>query len=519
MLTAATTDRILGKWGAESIDPNENFYESNPIISSRSEWLYDNDAIAHAIVETIIGGMVGSNGLTYHSTWSEDDEPDTNDAERALRRTIDRSIERATTGTRFDADGQLSRRDMSLMVAAHTIITGDCWSFRQWLPNRPGRQYQATCWRIVHSSRICNPHFGANSDTMQDGIEYDKDGNRLGVHVLKHHPAARRRQDLRWTFVPFFGADGHPALTHLQMTRHPGQRRAIGWFAPIMQLLRLHAGTLEAKVVADRLKASMGLIVECDNPEEMAKKDRNGAVLGASNTKIVPGKTYYVKKGTKWQTLNFQYNGQDFADWSEVLLRMVCASFSIPFEMVLKNLTRSNMASSRVALMSAYQTFTGLQNWQIDHVEDPWNESIIIEDVARKRIIIPAASAPLVGDTSNAPVNDDAFDRLFMARYGRPARPRPDPVREAQGAILEHQGLHRSLSSIHSEMGTTLEQEVRQEAQDDDLIAEQGVGHDTTSTNLSAPGGVPADQQNNAPADQQKPQKNAPADQRQTSDA
>jgi capsid protein len=433
-----------------------------------------------------------------------------------VRRSVDTSLKRATTGTRFDAEGQLSRRDMTNVQAAHCILTGDAFSIRKFLPGRPGRQYQGTCWLLIHSSRVSNPGFGANTETLYEGIQLDpQTGAPVGIWVLRQHPASRRMQDLRWAFVPFFDPQtGQRVVTHLKAIRTPGQRRGTGWFSPVMQLLRMHGGTLEAKVVADRLKASMGFIVECDDPVVMAKKDRNGVALGYGTTKIMPGKTHYVKKGTKWQTLNFQYQGQDFGDWSEVLMRMVCASFSIPWELVMRAMTKSNMASSRVALMTAYQTFHGLQNWLIDHVEAPWNESVITEDLARGRIILPPGIDGL---------NQDVIDRIFTLRYGRPARPRPDPVREAQGAILENRGLKRSLTSIHGEMGTTFEDEARQESQDEDFLREQGLSltdGKADASLLQAPGGVPADQQEQPGEDDEKPKRETqPAGGKQESDA
>lgn len=470
-LEAAAMDRMLGPWGVNPQDANEQYADGALTSAARGEWLYDNDALGHAIVETILAGGIGQ-GLKWKCLYYESDDGKTTPAEKAVRIKAQKAIERATMGTRFDASGQLTRNEMSKVMLAHTVMTGDSWSIKQWMPKRPGRQVQATCARIVHSTRICNPYFGADTDRMFQGIELDENGTPIAVHVLRNNRFARRLngQPYTWTRVKWFDDNGWPNLTHLTLHRHPDQLRSPTWFAPVMSLLRMFGSTLSAKMIADRLKASMGLIVECEDPEGMADVDRNGVALtdnqGAmltGTTKIVPGKIYYVRKGTNWKQLDFQYNGQDFSQWGDVLVQLICASFRVPFEFVQQRLTKTNMAASRVALMQAYDTFNGIQNGQIAAVEDPWNSWILIEAIARGDIVLSGAD------------EIDAMDRLLTGTYTGPARHMPDPLKEGQAHALWYQQLGRDLSGIYANGGLDFEPAATQREADDQVLEDRGI--------------------------------------------
>jgi capsid protein len=463
VLTAASTDRILGSWGLDAGDPRDQWWTSGDIPAYRGQWLYDNDPIARAIVETIIGGSIGPQGLTFRSQYRQDDDGTTSPAELKMRRKINRRVDLATRHTRFDAAGVLTRPEMSKVTLANKIMHGMSVSIRGWRPNRPGRQTHATCWRIIHPLRVSNPSFRPDSATLNSGFELDASGSPIAIHVMASHPASVRPEYV-WKRVPMYAPDGSLNVTIDAVHRHADQIRPMGWFTPVIQLMRLMGRTIEAKVVADTLKSSMGLIWEVDNPTAAAAADRNGAVL-TSTTKIVPGKIYYVKRGDKVTPLNFDYKGEDLQKWLEVIVTNICAPFRVPMEFVMQKLTQSNMASSRVALMQAYGTFHSNQNDQILATENPWNHSIILEDLARGTFGIEIKSD----------ADAEEFDRILEGTYQRPPRQMPDPLKEAQGADVQVKRLGRSLTGVYADMGLDLEDEARQREQDDALLEQHGV--------------------------------------------
>jgi capsid protein len=462
MLEAAQIDRLLGTWGVTPGDPNDQYGLAGKNIAARGEHLYDNDAVPRAIVESILSNSIGPSGLQFRSIYQANPEGKLTAKDQRVRRQIEKGIKAGTREKRFDAGGMMTRATMSKVVLASCINDGMGISIRESKPNRPGRPSHSSCWRIIHPLRLSNPGFGPNNQTYRDGFELDADRNPIAVHVQRTHPnTIWNLQKFVWDRVPLYDALGFPNVTIHAQHRIADQVRPVGWWSPVMQLMRLFGRTLQAKVVADTLKASMGLLVECMDPAAAAAADQNGAVLGP-NTKIVPGKCYYFKVGTKVTPLDFDYKGDDFDKCCEVILTNICAAFQIPYEYIMMRLTKSNMASSRVALAQAYRTFHGFQEDLIASTESVWNESLIREDVVRGRIDIPM------------PEDYEDWDGVFDARYLRPAKHMPDPKKEADAAVV-WTGLGKSLSTTFSDAGMDLDDELPQRQRDNAAYAAAGV--------------------------------------------
>jgi capsid protein len=471
IVAAGSVDRMLGSWAIAPHDPNDQYGFDGVSTSSRGEWLYDNDAIARAITECILGNALGPSGLQMRSTYQSDPDNNASPADIKIREQIERGIKAGTQDFRFDASGMATRSEMSKVMLQTQIANGVAYAVRESQPARNGRPSHATCARIIHPLRVSNPGFIPNNQKYRDGYELDALKNPTAIWVQRTHPnTVWTLQQFVWDRIPLYDAQGWPLVTIAGRPRIAEQIRPLTWFTPIMQLLRFYGSTLEAKVVADRLKASMGLIVECDNPEAAAAADRNGAMLN-SNTKIVPGKVYYCKKGTHLTPLNFDYKGEDFDRWMQVILTNVCAAFQIPYEFVLQQLTKSNMASSRVALSQAYQTFHGIQDDFIARVEAAWNDWLIREDVLRGRIDV------------EAPADDDVerWDAILSSEYMRPARMMPDPSREADAAVTWIKKLGKSYTRAFADAGMNFNDETSHLQRDNQLLKDRDIELETTA--------------------------------------
>ena len=463
VLEAAKIDRLLGSWGLPSGDPNDQYGLDGKNTASRGEWLYDNDAIVRALTECILGDTVGANGLQLRSMYQSDPHGEASDLDGKIRRQIEGGIEAGTKSKRFDAGCVHHYVEMAKVVLASTIANGIGVSVRESYPCRPDRPSHSTCWRLVHSLRVSNPGFGPNNFKYRDGFELDDRRNPVAIHVQRTHPNTKWIvQQFTWDRVPLYDSEGWPNVTIHAQRRIADQLRPVGWLSPVIQLLRLFGRTVEAKVVADVLKASMGLIIESPNPAAAAAADTNGAVLKPT-TKIIPGKCYYVKTGTVVKPLNFDYQGEGFDKWQEAILTNICAALRVPYEFVMMRLTRTNMASSRVALAQAYRTFSTYQEDLIQSTIGPWMDSLIREDVLRGRIDLPLPAAP------------EAWDGIVRARYMRPPRHMPDPAKEVQAAILWCKKMGKSYSSAFAEAGMDFDDQVPQLARDNKVLETHGI--------------------------------------------
>jgi len=224
----------------------------------------------------------------------------------------------------------------------------------------------------------------------------------------------------------------------------------------------------EAHTVAKRLQACLGMIVAVDDPVAAAKADRNG-VAWTKDTRIEPGKTYYVKKSTVVTPFDFKYNGADYEAFTNALLAAICAAFGpgIPWQFVLQQLTKGNMASSRAALMQAWRSF---RREQVDHEHELRIviKNYIAEDLARGRIVLPTG---------------DDLELACRGYFIPPQRLTTDDYREMQGAELKRSVFGVSRSTLAREYGGyDLDDERIQDAEDQASDERAGVTRPATPT-------------------------------------
>lgn len=455
-MTSATID-----WPITGTDPIDDYWREAGSIANRSWHLWRSNSYGRAVIRSLVELALGPHGLIPRSMFRGDvayDDSDPNQVQaladvRRSRSAIEKSLRYAWRDTRFDATGTLTKYGMSAVMLLSCICAGDAWAIRQWKPNRPGRQYQGTCWRVIDPARVSNPNFGANTATLYEGIQQDADGCPIGIWVQNRNPYAVQRVDYTWTYVPWYDEDGRLNVVHLNGPCRPDQLRATGWLDAVMGHINQLGGVTDAYVMAKRVQACLGIIWEFDQPGPASNSLVNGAVstnpTGSKVGKMTPGMQPIVPKGTKATVLNWNFNGQDHSEFSDSLLTAICSAVGLPMEYVQHRLTKSNMASARAALMQAYRTGHIIQEMMIAQVETPWAESVIAEDIVRDRLVI---------DTSD-------LDDVYSLRWNRPSRAFPDPVREMTGLQLKKQ-LGVSPAQIFAEMGLDHEHEIMQGHQD-----------------------------------------------------
>lgn len=468
----AAHGRLLNNWIAPSLDVNDAWWEDGRTIADRSWDLYQNNPYARAMVETIIGGTFGANGLTFRSLYSEDDNPQVSDHELQVRRQINKYVSKVVRGTRADVSGVMTWAEMHRALNISRRVTGDGIAIRLFRPDRK-TAVAGTCWRLVDPARVCNPNYGANSKTMFEGFELDSEGSPIAIHVISTHPNLMRYAETKtWTRIPIIADDGTRNVIHRRAPGRPDQIRGVGSFSSVMEDLK-HLGDLKlATVVAKKAQASIAYFINTKDPRAAAASDRNGAMINGA-VGIKPLMKYYLNSEDKITSFNFQFQGGEFDDLLVSILQGASATWRLPVEIVLRRLTKTSLSSSRAALLDYYQTCQAEQDEHIEQAYNPMIAAIIVEGVARGEIEAPT----------------DDMDRLTLGRYLRPARIWPDPLKEAQAAKAWI-GVGRSPSSVFAEAGFSYDDEISQTRQDEDYADAQGV--EITDDAAAVPGATQA---------------------------
>lgn len=452
----AASNRFFADWPADMTDPNDDYWQDGATIAARSWDLWRNDPYFRALIETMVEGVVGPDGLRFRSLYQEDGAPETDPSEQTARDQIDAGVRRATAKTRLDASGILTYPEMSEAVYRSAKITGMGYAVKVWKPNRPDA-YQGYGWRIIDAARVSNPSYGADTPTMFQGHELDADGREVAIHVQRSHPNIQRVATASdWQRIPIYAKDGSRNVTIRRNSGRPEAIRTLGCGAPVLLYLRMLQGTTEAWAIAKRIQASYALMIKTENPKEAAQADRYGAQL-TGNSPTKPGMRYYHNH-QEVEPLNWNFQGNDYEQFRNPIIEAVCAAEGVPYELVLKRLTKSNLASSRAALLTYYQFCRREQNRQIGSVESIWVDSIIREDIARERYVVRSTD----------------WDEITRCRWLRAPRVWPDPQKEANAARA-WVDMGRSLTSVYDEAGFDFEEEIMQRARDNKFMEAQKV--------------------------------------------
>jgi lambda family phage portal protein len=454
--TGGQSNRFFADWVTDLTDPNDDYWHDGSILAARCWDLWRNDPYFRALIETMVELAIGPDGLIPKSQYQEDDAPETDPEEQTVRDQIDAGLKRGLNDVRLDASGILTYPEMSEAVLRSAKVAGMGYGVRVWKPNRPNATH-ATAWRIIDAARVSNPHHGADTPRLFQGHELDADGREVAIYVQKSHPNIQRiAQSSEWQRIPIYDANGLRQVTIRRNGGRPEQIRSVGCGAPVILYLRMLQGTTEAWAIAKRIQASYALMIKTEDPDAAARSDRYGSVL-SGNVPIRPGQRYYHNHD-EVKPLDWQFQGSDYENYRNPIIEAVCACEGVPYEMVLKRLTKSSLASSRAALMQAYQFGKREQNRQINSTEQHWAASLTMEGVARGDII---------------PRTDDR-DVIFTYKWKRPPRPWPDPQKEANG-VRAWLDMGHSYSSAYDEVGKDFEEEMRQKARDLRLIKAQGL--------------------------------------------
>ncbi len=463
---AAGNNRLTADWRVWESDPNLDWMSDAATVRARAWDLFRNDPVMAALHQAKLVGTHGSRGLNYRSLYAEDESNETSKSESDVRRKADDVIARYNRGFHVDASSTMSRVEFEKALDSLATVSGEGYAIRAWLPGRPRTEF-ATCWKLIRPERVCNPPGVKDSQGFYQGWELDDNGAPQALWIGPPRRLGQSYNPAEWSRVPWHAADGCANVIYRTGLRVPGMYRAISMFAPNLLLEKQIKGCIDAYVVAKRIQACHPMFIECENPVEAAKNDRNGAVYGP-NTSLEPGKTYYLAVGMKIHLPTWTFQGQDMREFLDTLYRNQFASWGLPIDVVLAQLGETNMAASRSAWQQYYRQCEIWQDEHIQQVSCVIDECVLREAVARgelpKSILTP---------------------RGMASRYVRPARAMPDPLKEAM-AVKAWAELRRDLTGLFSEAGVDFRESVLQRSEDDALLEAQGL--EQPATEPEAPG-------------------------------
>lgn len=384
--------------------------------------------------------------------------------------------------TECDAGRSLNLLGLTLQVLGGAMLNGDAAALPLWLPRGDARW--GTRMLVVESDRLSTPLGLEHRDDIRAGVEMDRYGAPLAYHFLKRHPGdaygfgvaglAAGQPALEWERVPAYTAWGRRQVVHLMDRERTGQSRGRPIVSAVMGEFRMAgkyasnelkasvANSLVAAFLESDLSQEASAALFGEDPRAVWSKSASGASRTNSDLrKLEAGAVIPLPVGARLSSFAPNRPNQAFEAFMLAVMRNIAAGMNMPYELLLKDFSRTNYSSARAALLEAWRYFNGRRRWLTDYwlraVYELWLEE--------------AVNAGEV-DAPDFYANRYAYSR---ARFIFGGRGWVDPVKEAQAAQMRMQMGLSTLERECAEQGEDYEEVLDQLAMERRMRAERGL--------------------------------------------
>ena len=307
------------------------------------------------------------------------------------------------------------------------LLAGDGLGLAMWLPDRPGAKW-STAVQAIDPARLSTPPGQPDGQRLRDGIEISEYGEPLAYHIRKSHPGdvyGFMPGDRAFERVPARTAFGRRRVIHLYEKLRPGQTRGKAIFARVMAAFRMldHyqrtelQTTVANSMIAAFIKTTMSgeQVADLFGSGKQYVQERNGWDVKLEGASVIP-----LLPGDGLQAFNPTRPNSAYSAFVEAILRYISAGLNMPYELLMRDFSKTNYSSARAALLEAWRYFLAMREWLATYWADPVYELWLEEAVNRGEV-----------DAPDFYENRAAY---CACRWIGPGRGWIDPLKEAQAA-------------------------------------------------------------------------------------
>ena len=491
----ASDAREFYSWNPSSGSADSDLLPDIGTLRPRSRDLFRNHGIASGALQTQIDNILGIGPrlstqpdyrtLGQDKAWADE-----------WARVCEGNFREWWETTACDVSRQLTGRAMSTQVLRGALMNGDALALCMWTPGRGSRF--ATCLQVVETDRLSTPNGKMDGPNMRGGIETDEFGKPIAYHIQKAHPGefftpGYSADQWQWERIPAETPWGRARVIHVHDKERTGQSRGKPMLAAVIGQFRMlehyQRTTLQSAVISAMISAFIetplspdavlealgGSMTDTKAQQYMAaQREMMSPLKGAAVLSLPPGSQ--MKPFMPGQPTD------QFAPFVEAVIRHIGVGLNLPYELLLKDFSKTNYSSARAALLEAWRFFAGRRAWLMDTWFTPVYRLWLEEAVNG----FSAVTAP------GFYANRFAYER---AKWIWPGRGWIDPVKEAEASKIR---MDANLS--------TLQQECAEQGLDWEEVLEQRAAERARMKELGLPDPVPVPSSPGRPADQQQPQ-------------
>jgi len=353
----AESNRLRSDWvlGPRSTTPDGWELET---LRNRSRELDCNDPVASGATETLAINIVGR-GLRPQARLRADvlgvSESKARDLQRQAELIWQTWTPLADSGNRLDFD------ELQFLALRKIIEDGEIIALPI-MAAEPWRQIKRAV-ELIEADRLMPPTTGQAKGLNTQGVEVGSRGEPTAYWLAPYDPQTGSmgtpdRVEAR-------DSQGRPRVLHVYRTQRPGQLRGVPYFAPVLTYFKDLADYLEAEVVAARVAACLAVFVTKADPYSAAgiMGSTTESTTGARVQGIEPGMVSYLNMGEDIKIVDPKRGGETFNAFVEGILRIIGVSLGLPYELLVKDFSKTNYSSARAALLEGRRLFSTWRSW------------------------------------------------------------------------------------------------------------------------------------------------------------
>ncbi|MFV0626612.1 MAG: phage portal protein [Alphaproteobacteria bacterium] len=462
--SASRSLREISSWQPGNGSADSDLLPELSTIVARSRDLSRNHGVASSAIQTLTDNVVGV-GFRLYS------RPDyrllgkTKEWEEAWQVKVE-SLWRSWAETfNCDAGLGLNFNGLTTQVFRSCLINGEALALPLWQKDRDF----ATTIQLIEPDRLSNPNGCSDGKYLRGGVEINRYGTPVAYHIRKTHPGDYwlGSGSETWERVPATTSFGRRRVLHVYDRDRIGQTRGKPILTSIMPMFKMldhyERSELQAAIVNAMIAAFIETPMDGESLNELfggksedyfnAKKDWKVKLEGGSVIPVFPG--------DKVSSFTPSRPNSAYGSFIENVLRHIGTGLNIPYELLLKDFSKTNYSSARAALLEAWRYFNGRRAWLSTYWATPVYE-LWLEEAINKGLI----------EAPDFYQNKYAYTRC---KWIGPGRGWVDPVKEAQACKIRMESGLSTLEEECASQGLDWEEVLLQRAREKAKIKELGL--------------------------------------------
>lgn len=368
----AAKGRRTKNWLANSTSANTEIEISLPLLRDRSRQLVRDNPYAAKGMQVITSNVVGWGVFTQVKVDSA--QANTSGKNKSAKnREADLSSRwkawSETTACDYDSRNNmagLQRLVMRTVVEGGEVFVRRRRSGRRTVRTSDGIEAEVPAVQLqllegdfldVHARGLQQ---ASDGNIIIQGIEFDKEGNRVAYHMFEDHPG----NALSSTGVSIkdrFKVVRIPAseIKHVYRMDRAGQIRGVPWLAPVMLRLRDFDEFEDAQLVRQKVAAMFAVFVKDIDDSDVLPQVSGESEIGE---KVEPGIIEHLPPG-KDITLANPPGVTGYAEYASTMLHSIAAGLGITYESMTGNWSAVNYSSGRMGYLEMGRN---IEEWRND---------------------------------------------------------------------------------------------------------------------------------------------------------